>query len=223
MAGSLPVIVRSTWHSLVADVAELCRALFTRKQILASTFAIDRTACGTLATELNVDVWVLCHAHIALDHLKSDLDRLECAFIAPMIGLLFKVFLAFCRVHAFPAKPSPALCALDLGAPATCKCNPGATLTIGASFGAVLDIQLIKTILNNLVLVCDFFHLLGKLSEQIQTMDKTPLKWMHMLFAVQAEMEIAMIASTRIITLDAGYRATSGHRTPAHVIHGLNS
>ncbi len=82
-----------------------------------------------------------------------------------MIWLLLEMFLAFGRVHAFPAEPSPALCALNLRATTARERNPNPTLGIRASLSAMLDVNLIHSTLDHLVLVSDLFHLRGILLE----------------------------------------------------------
>lgn len=60
-----------------------------------------------------------------------------------MVWLLLEMLLALSRHQTYPAKPSPALRALDLRAASTYHGNSGSTLDIWTSLGAVLDVKFV--------------------------------------------------------------------------------
>ena len=63
--------------------------------------------------------------------------------IGPMVWLFFVVLLRLGLLHADPAKPMPALGALDLGATTWFERDLGSTLRIGTHLAAVLEVDLV--------------------------------------------------------------------------------
>lgn len=135
--------MRPSFHGFVTYITESGLTVFTRQKILSVALAIYTSTCGAFATKFDVDVGVLCHTHVFFNHIESYFDWLDRAFIAPMIRLLFKVLLAFSRVHADPAKPSPALRALYLCAATASQSDSDTTFDIWAYFRALLHIDLV--------------------------------------------------------------------------------
>ena len=90
------------------------------QQVLATLFPVDSSAVRdrALDAELDVHIRIFLHAKIPFDHFQCDLNRLDMAFITPVIWLLLEMLLTFGLAEADPAEPLPALSALDLAAAA---------------------------------------------------------------------------------------------------------
>ena len=133
------------------------------------------------------------------------------------------MLLTFSWIHANPTEPSPALCALDLGAPSTHKSDSDSTLAIWTPLAAVFHIELIEFSLVQFISLCDLSHQITVLSDQINPVDEASLVRMYMLLAVQAEVMLTVLAPTCVILyIDHSDTTTCGEWAPCHIIHRLN-
>ena len=67
-ASSLALVVVDAINGLVADVAEYFGALLTGEHVRSPSLPVDLTAVGTLYNSLDVDIGVLTHPHVLLNH-----------------------------------------------------------------------------------------------------------------------------------------------------------
>lgn len=72
-----PVVVGAL-NRLVADVAEHFGAFLAGEHVCSPFLPVDLTAVGTLYNSPDVDVGVLTHPHVLLDHLCRYLKWQEC-------------------------------------------------------------------------------------------------------------------------------------------------
>ena len=162
---------------LVANVAEEGFTLLACQQVLAATLPVDSSTVrvGTLDAEFDVHIRVFLHAKIPFDHLKCDFNRLNMAFIAPVIWLILVMLLTFSLLEAYPAEPMPALRALDLGASTRFHGDPSSTFLVWARFGAIFEVDLIESFLHEFVLFGDLGHSVRILGQKVKAVDEAPL------------------------------------------------
>ena len=65
---------------------------------------------------------------------------------------------------------------------------------------------------------------LGILDKQVESVHLAASEWVHMLLAVHAKVVLTVLATPCVVfVVDCGDRATSRDRTPAHIVHRINS
>jgi hypothetical protein len=196
MATRLALVVLRSADRLVADVAEGLRALDALNQVRSSLLLVDVVAVGTHDTELDVDERVICEAQILLDHFKVNLNWQKIWSFLNALWVLLVMFLAFCRVRASPAEILPALCTLDMSATTFHFDDSSTAFAIWTQFGALLEVKLGQLGLVLYVFNLNIGHDVLELGEYVDTVDFASLERVHSLPAVEAEVEVTVLAPT---------------------------
>lgn len=168
----LAQVMLSRMLRLVTDVAEKTLTLLTSEQILSTFLPVDTSTTRTLAAELDIDIRIFLHAHVSLNKLDCDIDRLLVTLIWPVIWLLFEMLLTFSLLGTDPTEPLPAFSALHLRAAAPWyQGNWCITLRIRTSFGAMFHVDFIESILHKLVLLSNFTYHALEFNKQVNSVN----------------------------------------------------
>ena len=194
-ASSLAFVVPNAFNGLVADVAEYFRALLTGDHVRRPSLPVDLTAVRTLYYSLDVNIRMLTHPHVLLNHRQRYFKWQERTRFIEALRLLLVMLLSLCRIVARPAEVLVALRALDMSAATLHFRNPNSTLWIRAELGALLHVDAVQLFLDHLVVLVEFHHVLLVFNKQVNPVRHAPLERMDMFLTVKAEVVLAMLAS----------------------------
>ena len=208
---------------LVADVTEYLLTWLTCEHVISSFLPIDLATIGTFNHCPDIYVGILIQTHVLFNHLLSNLKWLQMWCFIDTLRPFFVMLLSFCRVKTCPTKVLPTLSTLDMSTTTLDFRNSYTTLWVWAPFGALLEVNLVKSVFYFLISFLDVVDFRFVFDKQIDSVNHTSLEWMNLFFAVKAKVKFTVLAFTWIILL-VFYcnRPTGWQWTPAHVIHLLN-
>lgn len=207
-------------HRLVANVAVVLGTLLAREEVECCLLLIEFTALRAESAVFDVYGRILSQAKELLDHLGRDLVRKQRPLLVDTLRVLLEVFLTLRWLAAGPAHVVKADGALDMGASALDLANPDLALGVRTELRAPLDVQISEHGLVLGVVLSNFVSHCLILLHEVDSIDKASLERVHVLPAVETEVDVAVLAAACVvIAIDIRNRSAAWHGAPADIIH----
>ena len=155
----------------------------------------------------------------------SDLVWKQCAFVGPMIWLLFIVLLSFGWRTTCPTEVTKTFCALNLRTTARIFCYWHTTFSVRAWLGTMFKKQFAKKFFRNCVFLnhCRKSFVFFEFFRNVKAVNFTSFIWMNSLSTVQAKVKITKRAFSRILkSVNVCKLWALWQRTPSHIVHLSN-